>query len=260
MHGKNNFELVPHPPSAVEQTQPGAKRVLSGMVADALALAKKEASALIAAKFRIGDYDWREPDYRQLLIWAKALAINPEELIDQLLNGNRYTGELWQETQFSEGRLQKINWDDSLLPIKNLEWIAGLRTTHLSFCTTFLEHIPFIKNGDIQMLKPTLPALTHLSCPRLNMVCLDLSETPNLIDLCCHDNRLKRLDLSETPQLQVLFCSSNQISNLDFSQNKYLKSLSCDLNKLIHLDLSGTSNLTKSLSEKGNDWEQMGVG
>lgn len=38
---KNNFALVRKPSSAVEKAAPGAKRILSGMVADALALGKK---------------------------------------------------------------------------------------------------------------------------------------------------------------------------------------------------------------------------
>jgi mannitol/fructose-specific phosphotransferase system IIA component (Ntr-type) len=37
----DNFALVPKPPSAIEKAEPGAKRVLSGMVADTLALVKK---------------------------------------------------------------------------------------------------------------------------------------------------------------------------------------------------------------------------
>lgn len=244
MNEKTDFVLVKRPSSALKKVAPGAKRVLSGMVADALALAKKEQSVLAAAKFRIGDYEWCEPDYRQILIWAKALAIKPEKVIHQLLNGNRYN-EPWQETQFYEGRLQKINWDDSLLPIKNLEWIEGLRTTHLSFCTTFLTKYPFIEEGNIQILKPALPQLTHLACPRLKMVSLNLSETPSLIDLRCDGNQLTQLDLSKNPQLEALCCSSNQISDLDFSEIKNLKSLSCYGNRIGALNLNTTPNLER---------------
>lgn len=44
---KNNFALVRKPSSAVEKTAPGAKRILSGMVADALVLTKKRPSQRI---------------------------------------------------------------------------------------------------------------------------------------------------------------------------------------------------------------------
>jgi hypothetical protein len=39
MKGADNLALVRRPPSALEKAQPGAKRILSDMVADALALA-----------------------------------------------------------------------------------------------------------------------------------------------------------------------------------------------------------------------------
>ncbi|HXT40598.1 MAG TPA: response regulator [Candidatus Angelobacter sp.] len=45
MNESDNFALVPMAPGAIEKAQLGAKRILSGMVADTLALAKKEPSA-----------------------------------------------------------------------------------------------------------------------------------------------------------------------------------------------------------------------
>jgi DNA-binding NtrC family response regulator len=42
MNEKNRFTLVPRPPGTLEKAEPGAKRILSGMVADTLALVKKE--------------------------------------------------------------------------------------------------------------------------------------------------------------------------------------------------------------------------
>ena len=42
MFESNDFALVPRPPGVLEKAEPGAKRILSGMVADTLALAKKE--------------------------------------------------------------------------------------------------------------------------------------------------------------------------------------------------------------------------
>ena len=61
MNEKNNSALVPRPPSALEKAEPGAKRILSGMIADTLALAKKEPlakpvfTALIGHMGDIGD-------------------------------------------------------------------------------------------------------------------------------------------------------------------------------------------------------------
>lgn len=42
MKEKSDFALVTRPPSAVEKTAPGAKRILSGMIVETLALARKE--------------------------------------------------------------------------------------------------------------------------------------------------------------------------------------------------------------------------
>jgi hypothetical protein len=81
---ENNVALVRRPPSALEKAEPGAKRILSGMVADALALADKKQTVAVTAKFRIADYDWCEPDYRQILIWADALGMKPEQVVQRL--------------------------------------------------------------------------------------------------------------------------------------------------------------------------------
>jgi TPR repeat protein len=47
MNEKDNFALVPRIPDALEKAEPGAKRILSSMVADTLALARNATSAPI---------------------------------------------------------------------------------------------------------------------------------------------------------------------------------------------------------------------
>ena len=42
MNENDNFALVPRPPGALEKAEPSAKRILSGIVSDTLALTKKE--------------------------------------------------------------------------------------------------------------------------------------------------------------------------------------------------------------------------
>jgi hypothetical protein len=39
---------------------------------------------LAAARFRVGGYEFREPDYKQISIWAKALEIDQETLVTRL--------------------------------------------------------------------------------------------------------------------------------------------------------------------------------
>jgi len=45
MNGPENFALVPKAPGALEKAEPSARRIISGMVADTLVLAKREAHA-----------------------------------------------------------------------------------------------------------------------------------------------------------------------------------------------------------------------
>src|SRR6266550_4484466 len=85
MNENNEFALVPKPPGALEKSEPAAKRILSGMVADTLALGK-EAFSPVAKSFRIGEYEWCEPDYRQLMTWAGAANFKPEDVVAVLFN------------------------------------------------------------------------------------------------------------------------------------------------------------------------------
>lgn len=55
MNEKNNFALARKSVRAVEKTAPGAKRILSGIVADAIALAKKKSSPRIVL---VDDEEW----------------------------------------------------------------------------------------------------------------------------------------------------------------------------------------------------------
>ena len=59
MKEANNFALVPKQPSSLEKAEPGSKRILCGMVADTLALAKKEQAA--DSMISVAMYGWGEP-------------------------------------------------------------------------------------------------------------------------------------------------------------------------------------------------------
>src|SRR6266540_2401283 len=126
MNEKNDFELVPRPPSALDKAEPRVKRILSGMVAETLALVHKDQAVppagMFPGTFRIGDYYWYDPDYRQILLWANALGTDPKSVVDRLRAGNALTrlqaaifggewkGSLWRKG----GRLINItlqNWD-----------------------------------------------------------------------------------------------------------------------------------------------------
>lgn len=73
LNEKNDFALVPKPPSAVEKAAPGAKRVLASMVVDVLALslvgdAEKQYQKGFAA------YNGRPPDFAEAVNWYRKAA------------------------------------------------------------------------------------------------------------------------------------------------------------------------------------------
>jgi hypothetical protein len=228
MNDNNNFALVPRPPGVLEKAEPGAKRILSGMVADTLELTKRNQSALSAARFRIGEYEWCEPDYRQILIWANVLALEPEEVIGRLLQGQRPEGVPWAESVFADGRLIKLNWDLNLLPLDRFQLVIPLEITHLSIRSRVEPH----EWGEhhtqlVKSLKLRLPKLTNLSCERLGLPELDLILTPNLRALLCGQNNLSELDFSVVPELNILHCGVNQFRELKLSALDNLTELDC---------------------------------
>ena len=226
MNEKNDYALVRRPPSAVEKAEAGTKRVLSSMVADALSLAAKEKTAVPSRKFRIGEYEWREPDYRQILLWAKALGLEPQEVIRELLTEPA-------KTSFVDGALLAVDWYFESLPFG---WIDGLTMTSLAYWSVPKERAS---------LAPRLPSLTSLSCDQLLLTALDLSAVPKLEWLWCSGNQLTELDLSSVPMLRIFWCDENALTGLDLSSVPLLTEFGCQGNQFIELDPSCLPLLTE---------------
>ena len=55
------------------------------MIDETLSLARQEVQPL-RMRFKIGAYEWCEPDYQQIIAWAKALTLDPEIVIERLLD------------------------------------------------------------------------------------------------------------------------------------------------------------------------------
>ncbi len=268
MNGPDDVALVPMPPRAPAKTQPGAKRILSGMVADTLALVNKETFKLAEVNFRLGDYEWRKPDYEQILIWAKALRRKPEAVLETLLDeenllveadGQRLLFPFWDGPAFSEGRLLLVRWDCVALPLWKFEWVADLHITHLEYKAHYqrdptsvdlgglpLRRLQYLSCSDMnlkQLALSDLCALKSLSCDRNLLPALDLSGLAALERLNCSENALAELDLSHTPGLVWLACSFNGISQLDLSAVPSLQILLCSYNSIEKLDLFRTPRL-----------------
>ena len=233
------------------------------MIDEALSLARQE-QALEARKFRIGQYEWCEPDYQQIIIWAKALSLKPEEVVHRLLEGKMprfvQSGDAeWTKTVFADGKLRRLNWNFDLLPIESFEWVDGLALTHLALFR------PGLQSKRIPEMSFRLPALTHLLCNRVglseidlssvpklkclnlgweNLTTLDISSVPQLTYLCCGETQITKLDLSNVPTLTSLVLEANQLTELDLSNVPMLKALHCAANELTELEFTKVPMLT----------------
>ena len=235
--------LIPLPAASLALARPEGGRVLSEMLSDTLALARGEPLR------KIGEYEWCEPDYRQILLWAEALALEPVEVIRRLLDSEsvyfQTYGEDWkpttsswgEETAFRNGRIVNLNWTLDLLPLDNFRWVAGME-------------IEYFRVAPSETTPGALPPF-HLALPKLQKLCwslmdveqLDLSQVPKLVELECAYNELTELDLSKVPILAAISCAENRLTELDLSNLPLLTSLDCMENKLTELDLSAVPKL-----------------
>lgn len=200
--------IVIRPPDALtpNATRPGG--VLARMTREALNLAERR--DVTEARFPLGGYHFREPDYRQILLWADAIGMSPEAVLECL-----EAGELGDEDPdryaftVTDGALTELVWDFDRLPIAELNWAPGLRLQRLAFRG---EHT--LQAG---RLAPILPSLDTLFCYGNGLTSLDLWGVPSLTRLYCAANRLTTLDLSAVPDLTVLECVGNPLTVLDLS-------------------------------------------
>jgi len=227
--------------------------VLQRMTASTLQLMRQFLPpAAVPQRFTLGDIAFAEPDYRQLLIWAEALGLRPEELVLRLQQQppyNKYCG-LTISFKVVDGSIRDLVWDLSALPVANFAWVDGLKIEKLAFGKLGG------RAGGTTKLAPRLPLLRQLYCDENQLTELDLSSVPELTVLYCSDNQLTELDLSSVPELTVLCCSDNQLTELDLSSVPLLTVLSCWYNQLTELDLSSVPLLTK-LDCSGNQLTEL---
>jgi len=246
MNEKKENALVPRPSSAVEKTASGPKRILSSIVADTLVLASREQRAPMLARFRIGDYEWCEPDYRQILIWAEETGLKPEEVLERLFDqqslrewakGQPHRFPIFEEPLFSDGKLLKAHLDVRLLRPGRLEWVNGLDITRLHFFRASYE-------ARLNSLGPLpLAQLEFLNCCLIGLTYLNLTGVPQLEYLDCSGNELEELQLHCVPLLTSLYCSLNELAELKFDRTPNLHFLACVDNRLTQLNLSALGRL-----------------
>lgn len=192
-------------------------------------------------KTHIGDYEWCEPDYRQILMWAEALHLQPETVIERLLTEPETKWNHQVYTRFENGRIVALHWNLELLRLKTFKWVDGLAIEAIAF---FAPEWYAKIHGSLSLSLP-LPELRCLHCRNVVLAKLDLSAVPQLETLLSWDNHLTVVDLTSVPQLTWLWLQKNELAELDLSQVPLLTKLSCWGNRLTELDLSAVPKLAE---------------
>jgi len=246
-----NLPLVPQPSGSLVAAGPSGERIVAEMMSGALALSRVEAKAdaALVPRFKIGEHVFCEPDYRQIMLWAASLEMEPETVIERLMKVPRYSDpwsyEPWQKcdsTKVVNGRLVQLAWDMESLPIRQFIWVEELEIESLIFV---LSENHDCEDSHFSLHPLPLPKLERLFCHCLGLDRLDLSSVPNLIQLGCSGGHLRELDLSAVPLLEFLSCERNEISSLNIGIAPTLQHLGCSDNVLAELDLSAVPNLTE---------------
>jgi hypothetical protein len=85
--------------------------------------------------------------------------------------------------------------------------------------------------------------LRYFDCSSNQLIVLDMSIFPDMVELNCSSNQLIDLDLTGCSSLTTLDCSYNQLEELDVTDCSSLIELECSNNQLVELDVSGCSSL-----------------
>ena len=261
MTNEKNNTLIHRPETSLVGPGRASSPVLTRMTQDVLARAR--ASSLIPARFRIGEYLLREPDYRQILLWAEALGMAPEAVLGEFAGTKlRFgmVGGAFKPMEFAveDGAIVSLPWESAHLPRDLATWEPGLLIRQLGLRGKWTEVVRDLLSADLPRLETLvcaglrlvsldlthMPLLSELSCGFNHLTSLDLSPVPGLTKLNCIVNSIKILDLSPVPQLTDLFCWSNQLTKLDLPSGLGLTHIYCFDNQLTQLDLTPVRRLT----------------
>jgi Leucine-rich repeat (LRR) protein len=244
----------------------GSKGIMSAMVGETLAITR-EALAMEARRFKIGRYEWCEPEYRQILIWAKDLGMEPETLVERLLYDESKSESAFANflhpprgsmVRVDNGKIVALDWCLRIrkLDLSSLPHLTALGWWGLGLVELRLTGVPKLQSlhfnsgevpgpSDFAMLDLSLvPNLLHLGCSRTGILSLDLSGVAQLVSLGCSSTPLRSLELSAVPKLQELNCGFTKIETLDLSRVPDLRKLDCSNTGITELDLRCVPNLT----------------
>ena len=272
MNDDDRRSLVPRSPGSVAQTEGKALGVASRMTQGVLRVIQGEERSLSPARFRIGNYDFRAPDYQQILLWGNALGIRPERVVlilaeakfpfswedrDSCLHSLSRSYDELIEFQVENGAITSMVIDLDLLPLDKLEWVPGLVLETVGFYHSYrkpsFEFVPLLPEtvrqvviGDLGIQKLSLantPNLTHFVCWGNPLGELDLSRVPELVKLHVAECELETLDLAPVGKLTHLNCQGNRLRALKLMPVRELEFLNCRQNGIFKLSLRSVPKL-----------------
>src|ERR1035441_2944161 len=129
MSEKGNFTLVRRPPSSVERAEAGPKRIVSRMVSETLALARKTEIAIDVADAKTGSQEWLEWHLRA------AQRGSPESLFQlgvAFLAGDRVPqdcveGYKWLSLAADQGHIRAWEYFDADFDYSDESFLEGQR-------------------------------------------------------------------------------------------------------------------------------------
>ena len=106
-------------PRSLAEVGAGARKILSSVVSDTLTLASSKEKPLTSTLFRIGSYEFREPDCSQILMWSRALGVDPVALVNTL-EKTCFTLRGYPDVVFTveQGAIVSLAWDVIAQPIR----------------------------------------------------------------------------------------------------------------------------------------------
>jgi hypothetical protein len=196
-------------------------------------------------RFHLGNYTFRRPDYNQILAWARALEMDPLQLLAVLeetswdLNEGGMLESIglieFIKFEVEDGSIVSLAWDFERLPILSAVWEQDLRIR--SFGTDGPT-----ATGSL-LLRGNQTSLIIIDCRQSQLKILDLQGGSELMMLWCSENQLQELSLENNTRLWWIRCEDNQLAKLNLQCVPKLMILTCANNQLQALDLSKVNSL-----------------
>src|SRR5262245_33053104 len=90
MSEEKSKALISRPAYGLQQPGSGAEKVLSRIISDALAITRAREITSAQKLIRVGNYEFRDEDYRQIVTWGRETGKTPEELVSLFEQQNAY--------------------------------------------------------------------------------------------------------------------------------------------------------------------------